>query len=100
MPHQESPPPQEVTDTFYGIGVIDSEDNYIAFTHDRRRALAALNAFHRIYCREPLADTYDIDPGRDLTACWLRPDHRDDGPWWIPTEADHPQARPALRLEL
>lgn len=79
---------EEVTATFYGVHILTFEDSDAALTHDRRRAIAALSAFYRIYCGERLTGVLDLSAG------WFRYDPRDDGTWVVPTNADHPGARP------
>lgn len=94
-----APTRDEVADIYYGVGVLDFENYEAALTHDPRRAIAALNAFHRNYCGDRLADT-GVVPARDLEPGWVCFEHRDDGPWTVPTDAEHPEAHPVTWLHL
>ncbi|MEV8101926.1 hypothetical protein [Streptomyces sp. NPDC088135] len=86
---------EDVTATVYGVHILSFEDGDAALTHDRRLAIAALNAFHRTECGERLGD---ISPALALSTGWVRYDPRPDGTWVIPTTADHPAARPVTWL--
>lgn len=80
----------------YGVGVVDAEDSVTTLTHDRRRALAALNAFYRYADGERLIDRQRYDDAAPrplrLTRCWVRTEQRSDGVWYLPAEASDPRA--------
>ncbi|MCQ8831842.1 hypothetical protein [Streptomyces malaysiensis] len=94
-----TPTRDEVADIYYGVGVLDFEDHEAACTHDRRKAIAALNAFHRHYCSERLVDI-DIVPERDMKTGWARFEDRSDGQWTVGSDADDPGAFPVTWLRL
>lgn len=70
----------DLSGTYYGVGVLDHEDGAVAATHDGRRALAALHAFYRITGGDRLADSH-MDPDRDLQQGWGWLEPRADGNW-------------------
>lgn len=96
-----APTRDEVADVFHGVGVLDFEDNEAALTHDREKAIAVLDAFHRMYCGESLADL-GIDPDRDMALGWARFEDRPDGRWTVDSadQPDHPDAFPVTWLYL
>ncbi|MGW5818057.1 hypothetical protein [Streptomyces noursei] len=78
-------------DVFYGVPVIAFEDHDAALTHDRRRAIAALSALHRVSQGESLRDAYVI-ADQDITVGWARVDDRADGPWIVEADPGEPGA--------
>ncbi|MFF7411573.1 hypothetical protein [Streptomyces lydicus] len=96
-----TPTRDELTEVFDGVGVLDFEDHAAALTHDRGKAIAALDAFRRFSCGETLADL-GIDPDRDMAAGWARFEDRTDGRWTVDSgdQPDHPDAFPVTWLYL
>ncbi|WP_329330832.1 hypothetical protein OIU81_03235 [Streptomyces sp. NBC_01454] len=96
-----TPTRAEVADVFDGVGVLDFEDHEAALTHDREKAIAALDAFHRLYCEESLADM-GIVPDRDMATGWARFESRTDGKRTVDSgdQPDHPAAFPVTWLYL
>ncbi|MEU5108187.1 hypothetical protein AB0H07_39020 [Streptomyces sp. NPDC021354] len=93
------PTRDQVADIYYGVAVLDFENSEAACTHDRRKAIAALNAFHRVYNGERLADI-DIVPERDMHTGWARFEDRADGKWTVEATDDQPGAFPVTWLYL
>lgn len=95
-----TPRRDDLTDTHYGIGVMDAEDGAVALTDDLRRALAALNAYYRITGGDRLSD-WGIDPARDLHPGWLHMEDQQDGAWhfWHATR-DSSVDVAAIRIDL
>jgi len=87
-----------VADTVCGVGIVDTEDGYIALTHDTGRAVAAIRQLHRSLTAGVFA--HDLGDAPDLVTGWVRFDHRPDGPWTVPCAADVPGAHPATFLYL
>lgn len=89
-----TPSRDDLSGTYYGVGVLDHEDGAVAATHDRRRALEALDAFYRTTGGDWLAD-WDIDPDRDLQQGWGWLEQRADGSW-LHCATDRPDVRDAF----
>lgn len=84
-----------------GTPVLDLEDGYLALTHDRDRALAAIRAFHDTATAGVFHEPLDLDDP-DLETGWLRPADAPGphDPRLVPCDPAAPGALPATFLYL
>ncbi len=96
-----TPTRDEVSDVVDGVGVLAFENHEAALTHDRAKAIAALDTFHYRSCGESLAGL-GIVPDRDMKAGWARFEDRADGRWTVDSDdhPGHPDAFPVTWLHL
>ncbi|MFF3547119.1 hypothetical protein ACFYXD_35440 [Streptomyces platensis] len=91
--------PDDLSGTYYGIGVLDQEGGAVAATHDPGLALAAIHAHYRITGGDLLSE-WGIDPTRDFQKGWGWLEPRADGNWLhcAVDRPDSPDAFPATWL--
>ncbi|WP_255951591.1 DUF4326 domain-containing protein [Streptomyces odontomachi] len=90
-------------DSFYGVGIIDNEDDGpIALTDDPRRAIAALRACGRFYDSSRLDSWWkNFNPEFSVQRVWLHMEDRSDGAWHFYHDTrEHDADVPAIWISL